>query len=262
MSIHPTAIIEKGAQIGREVFIGPYCIIGAQVKLHDNVVLKNNVTIEGNTEIGEGTVVYPYASLGQEPQILKFDGEDSRTVIGKNCRIREYVTIQRGTKIDRMETIVGDNCLLMVGAHVAHDCVVGNNVILANYVSLAGHVHVGHHVIIGGLSAIQQFTRIGEHSMIGGMSGVERDVIPYGLVMGERAHLSGLNLVGLRRHNTPTKDSLELMKAYEAIFEKKQDTFTDRVKQVQETFKENTLVANLLDFLNLDSKRRFCTPKD
>lgn len=260
--IHPTSIIGDGAQLGKNVSIGPYCIIGPKVTLGDNVVLKNHVSIEGKTYIGEGTIVYPYASLGQEPQILKYEGEESITRIGKHCTIREYVTIQRGTKGDRMETTVGDHCLAMVGVHIAHDCIVGDHVVLANYVSLAGHVQVGNHAIIGGLSAVQQFTRIGEHAMIGGMSGVEKDVIPYGLVAGERAHLNGLNLVGLRRHSIPSKDSLELMKAYESIFEKKQDTFIERLQHVQKTPTSNPLINTLLEFLNLDSKRRFCMPKD
>ncbi|CAO5678902.1 MAG: Acyl-[acyl-carrier-protein]--UDP-N-acetylglucosamine O-acyltransferase [Holosporales bacterium] len=257
--IHPTAIIHDGAILDADVFVGPYCIIGSAVHLKKGVVLKSHVCVDGDTEIGEGTIVYPFASLGQPPQDLKFEGEDSKTIIGDRCTIREYVSIQKGTKTGAMETKVGSDCLLMVGVHVAHDCVVGNHVVMANYVSLAGHVHVGNHVVIGGLSAVQQFTRIGDHAMIGGMSGVEKDVIPYALVMGERAHLAGLNLVGLRRFGYDNKAILALQKGYEDLFLSSENRLQDRVDKLMN---ENDLIQNMKEFLTADSKRRFCMPRE
>lgn len=260
-NIHPTAIIEDGAQIGKGVTIGPYCTIGNRVVLKDNVVLKSHVCVAGDTIIDKGTEVYPFASLGQAPQDLKFGGEHSRTRIGKNCTIREYVTIQAGTEGDRMETTVGDNILAMVGTHIAHDCVVGDHVVLANYVNLAGHVHVGNHTVIGGMSAIQQFVRIGEHAMIGGMSGVDKDVIPYGLVMGERAHLNGLNLIGIRRLGIPTEKTRTLMKAYDALFKNKTQNFKSNIQALQDNAEDNELIVNLKKFLSLETSRPYCTPK-
>lgn len=257
--IHPTAIIETGAIIGEGVNVGPYCVIGAKVVLQNHVILKSHVCIDGDTTIGKGTIVYPFASLGQNPQDLKFEGEDSKTIIGENCTIREYVTVQKGTKTGRMETSVGDHCLLMVGVHVAHDCSVGNNVVIANYGTLAGHVHVGDHVVIGGLSAIQQFTRIGDHAMVGGMSGVEKDVIPYGLIMGERAYLAGLNLVGLRRFGYENAQILKLQKAYEELFLNASLPFQERLTALT---LENDLIQQLKLFLTQSSKRRFCMPKE
>lgn len=260
-NIHPTAIIEDGAQIGQNVIIGPYCTVGNRVVLKNNVTLKSHVCVAGDTVIGEGTQVYPFASLGQAPQDLKFGGEHSRTRIGKNCTIREYVTIQAGTVGDRMETTVHDNVLAMVGTHIAHDCVVGNHVVLANYVNLAGHVHVGNHTVIGGMSAIQQFVRIGEHAMIGGMSGVDKNVIPYGLVMGERAHLNGLNLIGIRRLGVPTAKTRVLMKAYDALFKNKTQNFKSNIENLQDSADDNELIVKLKKFLSLETSRPYCTPK-
>lgn len=258
-TIHATAIIEDGAIVDVNVIVGPYCIIGSKVHLHEGVVLKSHVCIEGDTVIGAGTIVYPFASIGQPPQDLKFEGEDSKTIVGENCTIREYVSIQKGTKTGLMQTQLGNNCLLMVGVHVAHDCVVGNDVVMANYVSLAGHVHVGNHVVIGGLSAVQQFTRIGDHAMIGGMSGVEKDVIPYGLVMGERAYLAGINLVGLRRCGYESGYILKLQKFYDNLFLSTQNRFQDRLESLEI---ENDLIQDVKTFLISDSKRRFCMPKE
>lgn len=257
--VHATAIIADGAVLEADVFVGPYCIVGSCVRLKKGVVLKSHVCVDGDTEIGEGTVVYPFASLGQPPQDLKFEGEDSKTIIGDRCTIREYVSIQKGTKTGIMETRVGNDCLLMVGVHVAHDCLVGNHVVMANYVSLAGHVQVGDHVVIGGLSAVQQFTRIGDHAMIGGMSGVEKDVIPYALVIGERAHLAGLNLIGLRRFGYENKAILTLQKSYESLFLSSENRFQDRLEMLNI---ENELIQKMKEFLTVDSKRRFCMPKE
>jgi len=260
MTIHPTAIIEDGAQIGANVSIGPYCVIGGNVVLGDDVTLKSHVVVEGHTTIGNGTIVYPFASLGGAPQDLKFAGEESKLVIGDNNTIREHVTMNPGTQANgRMETTVGDNCLFMMASHVAHDCVVGNNVILANNATLAGHVSVGDFAIIGGLSAVHQFARIGEHAMIGGMSGVEGDVIPYALVKGERASLHGLNIIGLKRRGFDNNDIRALQKAYGDLFSD-QDTLDSRVEKIANDFADEQSVSKLIEFAQNDSKMPLCQP--
>ena len=197
--IHSTAIIEHGARLGEGAVIGPYCCVGGMVEFGDGVRLHSHVVVAGKTTIGPNTHVYPFASIGHPPQDLKYKGEESELVIGANNVIREHVTMNPGTTGGGMITRIGNNCLFMVGAHVAHDCDVANHVILANNATLAGHVTVDDFAILGGLSAVHQFCRIGRHAMIGGMSGVENDVIPYGSVTGNRARLEGLNIVGLRR---------------------------------------------------------------
>jgi UDP-N-acetylglucosamine acyltransferase len=260
--IHPTAIIEPGAKIGHDVFIGPYCCIGEHVQLEDKVHLVSHVSLAGHLTVGEGTKVYPFASLGHPPQDLKYHGEPSKTTIGKNTTIREYVTVQPGTEAGLMHTQVGNNCLLMVGSHVAHDCVVGDHVIMANNATLGGHVTVGNFVIIGGLSAVQQFVRIGDHAIIGGMSGVEKDVIPYGMVMGERAFLNGLNLVGLKRRGFSTETVQALMKLYDQLFDiHSTSPLAQRVVQAKQAFSGHETVESVLHFLESQSKRSFCLPK-
>ena len=200
-AIHPTAVIEDGAELGANVEVGPYSIVGAEVSLGDGVRLHSHVVVGGQTTIGPGTEIFPFASIGLAPQDLKYAGEKSTLTIGARVRIREHVTMNPGTEGGGLITSVGDDCLFMVGSHVAHDCIVGNNVILANNATIAGHVQVGDFAILGGLSAVHQFVRIGAHSMIGGMSGIEQDLIPYGSAMGERARLRGLNLVGIKRRD-------------------------------------------------------------
>lgn len=258
--LHPTAMVADGAQLADSARIGPYCIIGAEAVLGENVELKSHVVIEGRTRIGEGTIVYPFASLGTPPQDLKYEGEPSELVIGARNVIREHVTMNPGTKGGGMLTRVGDGCLFMVGAHVAHDCQVGNGVILANNATLAGHVTVGDGAIIGGLAAIHQFVRIGRMAMIGGMSGVEKDVIPFGSVMGERADLSGLNLVGLKRRNTQRDIIHALRAAYKALFEGESGVLEERIRTLRSR-EETPEVLELLDFLEADSSRSFCTPR-
>lgn len=249
-NIHPTAIISPEAKIGQDVTIGPYCIIGSHVSLGDRVELKAHVVVEGHTEIGEDTIVFPFTSLGTIPQDLKFSGEEARLLIGKRNRIREHVTMNIGTKGGGMETRMGDDCLIMVGAHLAHDVTLGNHVILANNATLAGHVTVGDHAIIGGLSAVRQFVRIGAHAMIGGMSGVENDVIPYGVVMGERAKLHGLNLIGLQRRGF-SKDSIRILReAYEEIFLGTGETIASRIEAAAQKLNNGAAEAqNLIDFV-------------
>lgn len=259
-NIHPTAIIEEGAQIAESAKIGAYCVIGADVKIGENVELKSHVVVGGDTEIGEGTVIYPFASIGSAPQDLKYAGEKTKLVIGKNNTIREHVTMNPGTAQDNSTTTIGDNCLFMVAAHVAHDCVVGNNVILANNATIAGHVKVGDFAIIGGLSAVHQFVRIGNNAMIGGMSGIENDVIPYGLAMGERAALSGLNLIGLKRHGFEKEEINSVRKAYKDIFTD-DGGFSERVEKAKSGYDSSKVVSDIISFIEADSSRPICKPK-
>lgn len=258
--IHPTAVIEQGATIGSDVKIGAYCVIGPNVKIGDRVELKSHVVVDGYTTIGDETVIFPFASIGHQPQDLKFKGEKSELIIGKRNKIREHVTMNPGTQGDRMKTIVGDNCLFMMSSHVAHDCVVGNNVILANNATLAGHVEVGDFAIIGGLAAIHQFVRIGPFAMIGGMSGVEYDVIPFGLVKGERAHLAGLNYVGLERRGYTKEQVQVLMKAFKELFDA-QGTLAERTEKVANDFQAEQAVMRVIDFIRAKEGRSLLQPK-
>jgi len=256
--IHKTALVDSNAKISKDVSIGPYSIIGPNVEIGEGTVIQSHVNITGNTVIGAFNEIYPFASIGNDPQDLKFKGEITQLEIGNNNKIREYVTINRGTKGGGGKTKVGDNCLFMVSSHVAHDCEVGNNVILANNVPLGGHAYIEEHVIIGGNSAVQQFTRIGKFAMIGGMCGVTRDVIPYGIVHGNRSILQGLNLIGLRRQNIPNKNILILSKAYKQIF--KNENLTSNLNNLPRELKKNELVMEVVNFLEQDKKRPICTP--
>jgi UDP-N-acetylglucosamine acyltransferase len=258
--IHPSAIIDKSAEIGRNVTIGPFCSIGAEVKIADYTTLKSHVAIDGNTRIGRNTTIYSFASIGGSPQDLKYTGEKSELVIGENNVIREYVTIHPGTKQGGMITQIGDDCLFMVGSHVAHDCKIGNHVILANYVSLAGHVHIGDYAIIGGLSAVLQYVRIGNHAMIGGMSGVDKDVIPFGLAKSERATLAGLNLVGMKRRGFDLRQTLECAAAIEDLFGSS-ETFDKRLRSTIAKYPENPILKQIIQFIEQDRSRSYCTPK-
>jgi UDP-N-acetylglucosamine acyltransferase len=259
--IHPSAVIADGAILGQDVYIGPFCVVGPRVTLGDRCKLHSHVAIDGITTLGEDTEVYPFASLGPAPQDLKFKGEESRLVIGKRNKIREYCTMQPGTSGDRMETIVGDDCLFMASTHVAHDCVVGNNVILANCATLAGHVIVGDKAFIGGLSAVQQRVRIGHNAMIGGMSGVENDVIPYGLVMGQRANLAGLNFVGLERMGVEKNDIQILRGLFKTIFEGNEGTFAQRLETAVNENNKNVLTERVLNFIQAKPGAPLCQPK-
>jgi len=259
--IHPTAIIDPAAKIGARVTIGPYCVIGPDVTLEDGVQLIAHVVVEGRTHIGANTVIYPFASLGLRPQDLKYKGEPSKLEIGSDNQIREYVTMNPGTEGGGMITRVGSHGLFMVGAHVAHDCRIGDHVVMANNATLAGHVTLGDYVIIGGLSAVHQFVRIGAHAMIGGMSGVENDVIPYGLVKGERAHLAGLNLVGLERRGFGREDIHALRNAYRMLFAP-EGTMAERVEDVAEQYKDKPHIASVIEFIRARASRALCQPKN
>lgn len=257
---HQTAVINQGAEIDDSVEIGPYCLIGENVKLGKNVVLHGHVVVDGHSFIGEGTEIYPFASIGKPPQDLKFGGEISTLEIGKNNIIREYVTMNPGTRGDNLKTVIGDDNLFMVGSHIAHDCVIGNHVIMANNATLGGHVHVGDYAVIGGLAGIHQFVRIGHHAVIGGMSGVENDVIPYGRVKGERAFLAGLNLIGLERQGFSKDDIKRLQKAYNALFND-EGTLEERINAVADEFAENREVMELINFARQKTRFPLCQPQ-
>ncbi len=258
-NIHPSAIIEEGAQIAASVKVGPYCIVGKDVVLKDNVILHSHVVVAGKTFIDEGTQIFPFASIGHQPQDLKFHGEASELRIGKNNVIREHATMNPGTEGGGMLTSIGDNCLVMIGVHLAHDCRVGNNVILANNATLAGHVVVEDFAILGGLCAVHQFVRIGAHAMIGGMSAVEGDVIPFGTVMGERASLAGLNLLGLKRRGFEKESIHALRHAYKKLFTD-EGSFEERLGKVEAEYGSDRVVAQMISFLKEDSSRALCQP--
>ncbi len=259
-TVHPSAIVEDGATLGRGVVIGPYCVVGPEVTLGDGTELISHAVIAGNTVIGANSRIYPFASIGHPPQDLKYRGEPSRLVIGANAVIREHVTINPGTEGGGLLTQIGDGCLLMVGAHVAHDCRVGDHVILVNNATLAGHVEVDDYAILGGLSAVHQFVRVGRHAMVGGMSGVENDVIPYGSVVGNRAHLSSLNLVGLKRREFSREMIHDIRKAYRLIFAH-EGTMAERLQDVAEEFHDNEPVMEIVNFIRSASKRQICQPQ-
>jgi len=260
VEIHSTAIIEEGAEIGESVFIGPYCCLGANVNISDGCRLISHVAISGNTKIGANTHIYPFSSIGHPPQDMKYKGEASRLEVGANNIIREHVTMNPGTKGGGMVTRIGNNCLFMVGAHVAHDGVVGNHIIFANNATIAGHVVVEDYAILGGLCAVHQFVRIGRHAMIGGMSGVEQDVIPYGSVLGNRARLAGLNVVGIRRRGFSRSEIADLRKAYRLLFAE-EGSMAERLVDVSEMYNENVAVMDIVDFIRGDSSRSICQPR-
>ena len=256
--IHKTAIVDNKAKVSNSANIGPYSVIGPNVEIGENVIIHSHVNISGNTKIGNGNKIYPFASIGNDPQDLKYNGEETKLVIGNNNKIREYVTINPGTVGGGGLTKIGNNCLFMISSHIAHDCHVGNNVIIANNVPLGGHVTIDDNVVIGGNSAVQQFTRIGKLAMIGGMTGVLHDVIPYGLSIGNRNYLQGLNLIGLRRAKFDNKNILGLSKAYKEIFVT--ENLVDNLSKLNGVFKENPLVKDVIEFITKDKKRSICTP--
>ena len=256
--IHKTALIYNEANISDNVNIGAYSIIGPNVKIGEGCEIQSHVNITGNTKIGKNNKIYPFVSIGNDPQDLKYDGEQTYLEIGDNNKIREYVTINPGTLGGGSITKVGNNCLLMISSHIAHDCQVGNNVIIANNVPLGGHAIIEDNVVIGGNSAVQQFTRIGKMAMIGGMTGVLHDVIPYGLSTGNRNTLQGLNLIGLRRAKFENKDILGLSEAYKEIFATK--NINENINKLNGSFQENPLVKNVINFITKDKKRSICTP--
>ena len=254
------SVIHKDSQIGKNVKIGSFCTIGANVSIDDNCIIHNNVIIDGNVKIKNNVEIFPFVSIGSIPQDLKYRGEKTKIFIDANCKIREFVTINLGTKGGGGITKIGKNCLLMVGTHIAHDCIIGNNIIFANHSTLAGHVIIENHVVVGALSAIHQFSRIGEGAMIGGMSGVTADVVPFSTVMGNRAKLSGLNLVGLKRNNFDKNEITELRKVFKYIFFSKNRTLNDRINEIKKKKLNLYTVDTILNFLESKSKRSFTMP--
>ena len=258
--IHPSAIIHPDVKVSNNVKIGPYCVIGKDVKIGENCELKSHVVVDGYINIGDKTQIFSFTSIGSDPQDLKFKGEKTEIIIGEGCKIREYCTINPGTAGGGGITKVGSNCLLMVGTHVAHDCLISDNVIFANHSTLAGHVNIEKNVIVGALSAIHQFTRIGEGSMIGGMSGITGDVPPFCTAMGNRAKLNGLNVVGLKRNEVSKIEISELRKVYNYIFGSNELTFKERVKEIKAEKNNFYTINKLLDFISGESNRSFCLP--
>jgi UDP-N-acetylglucosamine acyltransferase len=260
-NIHPTAILEPGAKLGDGVRIGPFCTVGAEVELGDGCELLSHVAVAGRTSIGPRTRIFPFASIGHQPQDLKYKGESSRLVIGAQCIIREGVTMNPGTTGGGMLTTVGDECAFLANSHVGHDCHVGNHVIFSNNVMLAGHCAVGDYAILGGGAAVIQFARVGAHSFLGGMSGLENDLIPYGMALGNRAHLSGLNIIGLQRRGFSREDVHSLRRAYRLLFAD-EGTLMERVADVAEEYREHPIVQEIVAFIRAGGKRSLCTPRD
>ena len=256
--IHSTAIVDSKAKVALSVNIGPYTIIGPNVEIGEDVIIYPHVNISGNTKIGKGNKIYPFASIGNDPQDLKYNGEETKLIIGDNNKIREYVTINPGTEGGGGLTKIGNNCLFMISSHIAHDCYVGNNAIIANNVPLGGHAIIEDNVVIGGNSAVQQFTRIGRLAMIGGMTGVLKDVIPFGLSFGNRNYLRGINIIGLKRKKYDNKKIMELDAAFNKIFSSK--NLHENLSKINGEYKGNDLVAEVINFISKDKKRPICTP--
>lgn len=259
--IHPSAIVEPGAQLGAGVRIGPYSLVGPEVVLGDGCELISHAVVTGRTSIGAGTRIFPFASIGHQPQDLKFKGEISTLSIGAACLIREGVTMNPGTEGGGSVTTVGDRCAFLANSHVGHDCRIGNDVIFSNNVMLAGHCTVGDHVILGGGAAVIQFARIGSHAFVGGMSGLEHDLIPYGMAIGNRAHLSGLNIIGLQRRGFSRDAIHDLRRAYRALFAA-EGTLQERVEDVSREFSGHPVVLEIVAFMRGGGKRSLCTPRD
>ena len=257
--IHPSAVIHDGAKLGADVEVGPFSIVGPDVVLSDGVRLLSHVVVDGVTEIGEATVVHPFAYLGGPPQHLGHKGEPTRLVIGARNIIREHVTMHTGTVSGRGVTTVGSDGLFMAGSHVAHDCIVGDNVIMANAATLGGHVHMADFVFMGGLAAAHQYSRIGRYSFIGGLAAVTKDVIPFGSVWGNHAHLEGLNLVGLRRRGFSRETISELRAAYRLLFAD-EGTFQERLADASEAHAHSPEVMEIIDFIQADANRPICLP--
>ena len=256
--IHPSAVIETGAKIANDVMIGPFSFIGADVVLHSGVKIKSHVVVTGNTEIGHETVVYPFAVIGEIPQDLKFNGEQTSLKIGKNNQIRENVTINVGTAGGGGITLIGNNCLFMTGSHVAHDANIGDNVIIANSGAVAGHCVIEDDVIIGGLSGIHQFVRVGRGAIIGAVTMVTNDVIPFGLVQGPRGSLDGINLVGLKRKGVERSDITALRAAFHTLAQG-EGTFQERARKLKEEANSDFVIA-ITNFILGGSDRSFLTP--
>ena len=257
--IHPTAIIEDGARLGEGVRVGPYSVVGSEVEIGEGCELLSHVVVAGRTSIGPRTRIFPFASIGHQPQDLKFKGEASSLTIGADCLIREGVTMNPGTEGGGLTTTVGDKCAFLANSHVGHDCHVGNGVIFSNNVMLAGHCTIGDFVIVGGGAAVIQFARVGSHAFVGGMSGLENDLIPYGMALGNRAYLSGLNVIGLQRRGFPRDEIHSLRRAYRLLFAN-EGTLSERVEDVAAEYRGHAAVQEIVAFIRQGGKRSLCTP--
>ena len=258
--IHKSALIDSKAKISDNVDIGPYCVIGPGAIIQDNTKLHSHVNIKGNTTIGKNNEIFPFVSIGTDPQDLKYKGEKNFIIIGDNNKLREYVNINPGTSQGGTITKIGSNNLLMVYCHVAHDCNLGNNIVLANNVQVGGHVIIEDNAIVGGSCAIHQFSRIGQLSMVGGMTGVLSDVIPFGLSLGNRNNLVGLNLIGLRRAKISNENIKILQKFYDKVFY--DQNFRSNLENINTDMKENKYVKIIIDFINSDKKRPISLPEN
>jgi UDP-N-acetylglucosamine acyltransferase len=258
--IHSTAVVHDGARLGSNIKIGPYSVIGPEVELGDNVIIESHVVVAGATRIGGGSHIFPFASLGHPPQHKKYAGEKTYLEIGEKNVIREHVTMNPGTAQGGGITRVGRECMFMVNTHVAHDCHIGDHVIFINNAVIGGHVEIGDYAILGGTSAVHQFVRVGKHAMVGGMTGVENDVIPYGSVMGDRAFLAGLNIVGLKRRGYSRDDIHTLRYAYRLLFAE-EGTLQERLTDVAQMFATNPLVMDIVEFMRGASNRALCVPR-
>jgi UDP-N-acetylglucosamine acyltransferase len=258
--VHPTAIVEDGAKLAATAVVGQYCVVSAGVTLGENVRLRSHVVVGGNTTIGDGSEIFPFASVGMPPQDMKYRGEPSLLEIGRNCTIREHVTINPGTEGGGMLTRIGDDCLLLVGCHVAHDCRLGDHVILVNQATLGGHCQIDDYAILGGLSAVHQYVRIGESAFVGGMSGVENDVIPFGSAIGNRAALGGLNIVGMTRRGFSREAVHQLRRAYRTLFGP-EGTLKERLTDVEDEFAGDANVLKIVEFIRSGGDRAICTPR-
>lgn len=259
MRIHPTAIVEDGAELGAGVSIGPYCRVGSKARLGEGVILQSHVVVEGNTQIGERTVVHPFAVIGGPPQHLGYRSEDTRLAVGADCIIREHSTLNCGTPAGRGVTTIGEKCFLMTGSHVGHDCIVGSNVIFANNATLGGHVVIGDFVFLGGLCAIHQFCRVGSFAFIGGCAAVPTDVIPYGSATGNHAQLSGLNIVGMKRRGMPRAAIHDLRAAVRMLFAD-EGSFQERLDSVASTYAHSEDVMRIVSFIREDTRRPLMAP--
>ena len=258
--IHPTAIVDKNSKISKNVEIGPYCIIGSDVEIGSNSKLHSHISIKGRTKIGKNNEIFPFVSIGTPPQDLKYKGEKNSIIIGDNNKLREYVNINPGTLQGGTITKLGNNNLLMVYCHIAHDCNIGNGIVLANNVQVGGHVKIEDNAIVGGSCAIHQFSRIGKLAMVGGMTGVLSDVIPFGLSLGNRNNLVGLNLIGLRRAKISNQDITILQKFYNLVFNNQ--NFRSNIDNLNADIRDNKYVKIIIDFINSDKKRPISLPQN
>ena len=259
-AIHPTAIISDGAKLGANVSVGAYSVVGEHVSLGDGCTIHGHVALDGRTRLGENCEIYPFASIGHAPQHLRYEGEPSELEIGDRVIIREHVTMNPGTKVDRMLTTVGNDCYFMMGSHVAHDCIIGDHVIFANNATVGGHVHIENNVMLGGLAAVHQHCRVGAFAFIGGISAVAHDVIPFGSVVGSRAYLGGLNIIGMKRNGYSRDEIHAARQAFTMLFEAGEGTLDERLGLVEEKFSGQRGVEAIVRFMRAKSGRSYLTP--